>query len=347
MANFADVVWNAAQYKLPEIMQRPEFKHKPSTTLMTLKQGGAMLVPASERERVWNVKTSDSQTVEISTLNKQSTSAVTVRNHAASGNNNDGTKTTLSFVTRGRTFKNSVKQGDKSVFSLAEALAVQLRSAAIDLHGTLETYFLGLLNTNKTQVAVSLTPKSGSWDATNYLFQIANANKDRAFQKVRGFMREQYYQGELSAIVDEYFMQEAEHLIQQGQGNSTNLGWQFNGLNLGVTEELTTDAGYNGMGYVFPSGTVGFIDWIPSKNREGFGNTFQLGGRYRSMPDPLGSGLVFAVHELAAGADNSATYGESQDIDIVYEITIDVAFLKAPMSTSNLSPIVKFGLLES
>lgn len=347
MANFADVVWNAAQYKLPEIMQKPEFKHKPSTTLMTLKKGASMLVPASERERVWNVKTSDSQTVEISTLNKQATSAVTARAASHSGNNNDGTKTTLSFVTRGRTFKYSLKQADKSVFQLAEMLAVQIRSAAIDLHSTLETYFLGLLNTNKTQVVTSATPKSGVWDGTNHIFQIANAYSTRPFQKIRGFMREQYYQGELDAIVEEFLMQEAEHLIQQGQGNATNTGWQFNGLGLGVSEELTTDAGYLGMGYVFPTGTVGFVDWIPQLNRQNFGDTFQVGGKYRTMPDPLGSGLTFAVHEIAAGADNNATYGELQDVDVNYEITIDVAFLKAPMSTSNLSPIVKFGLLES
>lgn len=347
MANFADVVWNAAQYKLPEIMQRPEFKHKPSTTLMTLKKGAAMLVPASERERVWNVKTSDSQTVEISTLNKQATTAVTTRSHAHSGNNNDGTKTTLSFVTRGRTFKYSIKQANKTVFELGEMLAVQLRSAAIDLHGTLETYFLGLLNTNKTQVVTSATPKSGTWDATNFLFEIANAYAARPFQKIRGFMREQFYQGELDAIVEEFLMQEAEHLIQQGQGNATNYGWQFNGLGLGVSEELTTDPGYLGMGYVFPTGTVGFVDWIPQNNREGFGDTFQNGGKYRMMPDPLGSGLQFAVHELAAGADNSTTYGETQDVDVNYEISIDVAFLKAPMSTANASPIVKFGLKES
>ena len=33
MANFADNVWNAAQYKLNGMMVMPEYKHKPSAVL--------------------------------------------------------------------------------------------------------------------------------------------------------------------------------------------------------------------------------------------------------------------------------------------------------------------------
>ncbi len=347
MANFADVVWNAAQYKIPEIMQRPEFKHKPSSTLLALKQGGAMLIPASERERIWATKASDSQTVEAYMLVKQATTAVTARAAAHTGNNNDGSKTTLSFVTRGRTFKHSIKQADKNVFSIGEALAAQLRSAAIDLHGTLETYFLGLLNTNKSQVVVSTSPKSVAWDDTNYIAQISAGSENVPFQKIRGFMREQYYDGQLMSVLGEYLYQKAEFLMQQGNGNATNYGWQLQGLGLAPSQEITADAGYMDMGYVWPMGTVGFLDWIPRLNRNGFGDTFQVGGKYRTMPDPLGSGLMLAVHERATAADNNATVGETQDIDIEYEVSIDVAFLKAPMSTSNASPIFKFGLLEA
>ena len=350
MANYADIVWNAAQYKLKEMMLKPEFKHKPSTTLMTLKKNTEFLVPASERERVWNTKTTDQHTVEIATLDKQATTAKTARAAAHTGSINDGTKTTLTFVTRGRTFKYSLKQADGKIQSLAEMIAVQLRSAAIDLHGTLETYFLGLLNTNKSQVdvrdAASISQSGYTWDGDNYIAQIANADNNRAFQRIRAIMRQNYYQGQLDSIVDEYFIQEAEYLIQQGRGNATNLGWQFGSLGMGVSEELVPDEGYLGMGYVFPVGTVGFVDWLPRLNRDGFGATFQNGGSYSTIDDPLGSGLKFAVHQYAAGADNEGAAGETQDVDVEVEISLDVAFAKAPMSTSNASPIFKTGILE-
>jgi len=65
-----------------------------------------------------------------------------------------------------------------------------------------------------------------------------------------------------------------------------------------------------------------------------------------TIDDPLGSGLKFAVHQYAAGADNEGAAGETQDVDVEVEISLDVAFAKAPMSTSNASPIFKTGILE-
>lgn len=347
MANYADGAWGAAQYFLSDMMQMPEFKHKPSASLMMLQKGSQLLIPVSERERVWRTKESDQQTVDINIIVKQATTAATARAAAHTGSISDDNKATLTFVTRAQKFKYSLKGADRNIWSLGQQVAKQIRSAVIDLHGTLETYFLGLLNTNKTQVVVSATPKSGAWDATNHIFQIANDDETRKFQRIKGFMREQYYGGTpLDAIVDEYFLQEAEYIKMQGAGNNANLGWSLNGINLDVSEELTTDAGYKGMGYVFPSGTVGFVDWIPRMNRQGFGDTFQNGGSYSTLQDPLGSGLTFAVHQYAAGADNQNAAGETQDVDVQVEISVDVAYVQAPLSTANLSPIVKFGFQE-
>jgi hypothetical protein len=346
MANYADGAWGAAQYRLGEIMAMPEFKHKPSATLMQLAKGSQLLIPASERERVWRIKESDQQNVDINIIVKQATTAATARAYNHTGNINDDNKAPLTFVTRAQKFKYSLKGADRNIWQLGEQVAKQIRSAVIDLHGVLETYFLGLMNTNKTQVVVSDTPKSGKWDPVNHVFQILNADGTRKFQRVKGFMREQYYNGQLDAVVDEYFMQEAEYLRMQGAGNNQNLSWQIAGINMDVSEELATDNGYLGMGYVWPSGTVGFVDWIPRLNRIGFGDVFQNGGKYSTLLDPLGSGLTFAVHQYAAGADNNEAAGETQDVDVQVEISVDVAFVKAPVSTANLSPIVKFGFQE-
>jgi hypothetical protein len=240
-----------------------------------------------------------------------------------------------------------MKGADRNIWNLAEQIAKQTLSAVIDLHGTLESYFLAQLNTNKTQSVISLTPKSGTWDATNFIFQVANADANRKYQRVRGFMREQYYGGVFDAVIDEYFAQEYEYLMQQGAGNSANLAWQVANIQPEVSQEITSDSGYLGMGYVFPRGTVGFVDWIPRMNRDGFGDIFQTGGRYSKMKDPLGTGLNFAVHQYASAADNNSAAGETQDIDVQVEISLDVAFVIAPFGTSNLSSVVKFGMLES
>ena len=347
MANFLDAVWNAAQYKLNDMMNMPEYKHKASAAIQMFLGNTDFLVPASERERLWNQKPSDSSSVELYTINKQASDPITGRTYNHTGNNGDATKTSVTYVTRGEQFKYSIKQSEKSVFEMGDMLAKQLLSAAINTHGVIETYLTSWLNTNKSQVVTSLTPTGGSWDATNFIFDVAKADENLMFQRIRGFMRQQYYKGNYNFLHDEFAAQKAEYLIQQGQGNNTNYNWQMAGLNGYASQEIVPATNYDSQGYVIPMGTIGLLPWLPMKNREGFGDTFQNGGKFRTLPDPLGTGLQFAVHEYATGADNQATYGERQDVDVEVEISLDFAAVKAPMSTANASPIFKTGLKDS
>lgn len=346
MANYADSVWNAAQYKLNEMMNKPEFKHKPSAALSVFLKNTNFLVPASERERLWNQKTSDQQTVSTYNLEKQTVALGSARAAAHTGAVGDSGTADVSYTTYARKFKWSIKRAGRNVFDTAEMVAAQVRSAAIDLHAGIETALMSYLNTNKTQVVVSATPQSGEWDATNYLFGVLNADKDQYFQYLKTFMFEQYYGGTFDVINNVRAQANAAFLGQQGAGNQTNLGWTIDGMNMVPSTELANATGYDQMSYILPEGSIGILPWIPQENRSGFGSTFQNGGVYRSIPDPLGSGLTFAVHEYATGADNESNGAETQDVDIQVEMSIDLGPVKAPMSTSNLTPIVKAGLLQ-
>lgn len=346
MANYADSVWNAAQYKLSEMMNKPEFKHKPSAALSVFLKNTNFLVPASERERMWNQKTSDQQTVSTYNLEKQTVALGSARAYNHTGAVADSGTADLSYTTYSRKFKYSMKRADRNVFSTAEMVAAQLRSAAIDLHAGVETALMSYLNTNKTQSVISATPQSGAWDATNYLFGVLAADKTQYFQYLKMFMKEQYYGGSFDVINNIRAQAQAQYLGQQGQGNATNLGWQIDGMNMVASTEFTNATGYDWMSYILPEGSIGILPWIPQLNRQGFGDTFMNGGAYRTIADPLGSGLTFAVHEYATGADNESAGSETQDIDIEVEVSIDLAPLKAPMSTANLTPIIKAGQLQ-
>lgn len=345
MASYADVVWNAAQFKLNEMMNMPEFKAKPSAALSVFLKNTNFLVPASERERLWNQKPSDTTAVTLKTLDKQSITPVSERAHNHTGNINDGSTATASYTTYAAKFTYSIKQSDRHVFSLAEEIAAQMRSAAIALNSAIETALVSSLDTNKSQSVISLTPQSGTWDATNHIFGVANGYADFYFQHIQAFMAEQYYAGQFDLINNIGAAIKMGQIAQQGQGNATNLGWQIPGLNSVTSTELANEDGYDFMSYIIPEGTVGILPWIPMVNRSGFGNVFQNGGSYSSMPDPLGSGLTFAVHQYASGSDTSNAGGETQDVTIETEISIDLAPVYAPMSTANASPAFKTGLL--
>ena len=346
MANYADSVWGAALYKLKEDMLKPEFKYKPSTALTVMKRNSEFMIPASQREAMWKQKSSDSQTVTIKSLEKQTASVGSARAYDHTGAVGDSGTVNLSYTIYSRSFKYSLKRADYNVFSQGEMTAKQILSAAIDLHSDIETAQMAYLNTNKTQVVVSATPQSGVWDGTNYLFGVANTDANQYFQWLKMFMREQYYKGNFDVINNVRAQGNAQYLGQQGQGNATNLGWQIDGMDMGASTEFANVSGYDQMSYIIPQGSVGLVDWIPALNRAGHGDVFQNGGKFSTMPDPLGSGMTFAVHQYATGVDNDSAGSETQDVDIQVELSVDIAPFKAPMSTSNLTPIVKAGLLQ-
>jgi hypothetical protein len=349
MADYSTARWEAFQYKVDEMMQKPEFKYKPSPALTKYLNNTDFLVPASEKERVLGVKQSDQDTVYVNLINKQSISTGNARAHDHSGSKNDSTREQLSFTTYDADFTYSLKESDRTIWAQAEIVAKQIMSAAIALHSSIETALLAQLNTDKSQVVQNASPRSGDWDGSNYIFGVANNDYDLFLQRVKGFMREQHYRGMvMDSILDETLWQKANFLANQGVANNENLAFQFGGVDFGqeATQELTLDSGYVGMGYIFPMGGIGIIQWIPRLNRQGFGDPGREGGFYTSIPDPLGSGLEFAVHERYESADNDGSSGETQDVNVHVELSVDLAPLAAPMSTANESPIFKFGVKQ-
>jgi len=345
MASYTDSVWNAAQYKLNEMMNMPEFKAKPSAALSIFMKNTNFLIPASERERMWNQKPSDTTGVTLKTLNKQTISTGSARAHDHTGSINDSSTATASYTTYSADFTYSIKQADRNVFSLGEEVAAQIRSAAIALNAAIETALVSSLDTNRSQAVISLTPQAGTWDASNYWFGVANGEDDFYFQRIQAFMNEQYYTGNFDVLNNIGASIRLAQIAQQGQGNQTNLGWQIPGINAATSTAFANETGYDYMSYILAEGTIGVLPWIPTLNRQGFGDTFSNGGRYSTMLDPLGSGLTFAVHEYAAGSDTSSAAGEVQDVTVQVELSIDLAPVYAPESTSNANPVFKVGLL--
>ena len=190
MANHADARFKAAIYTLNERMKMPEFKRKPSAALMKFLKFRDFLVSTEDLNSQLMSKRSDQDTMEIKLLNKQSISTGSARAYNHSGSKNDSRAKTVTFTTVTADFSYSVKEADRVVWNEVDMVAAKMWSAFIALHSTIETTMLAQLNTNKSQVIVPTTPVSGTWDATNHIFQILNGDYDVFLQKLKGFMRE-------------------------------------------------------------------------------------------------------------------------------------------------------------
>ncbi|MNH38005.1 hypothetical protein D3C79_989760 [compost metagenome] len=91
---------------------------------------------------------------------------------------------------------------------------------------------------------------------------------------------------------------------------------------------------------IMPEGMFGALPWIPSQNRKGVGDYNSVLGGFGVFTDPFGTGLEFAVHGYSERADTSAQNGDTQDVVLQMEVSIDICPKVAPLSQAATETIV-------
>ena len=338
MANYANSLLVNAQAMLAESYQKPEFRHRDYALTKVVIDNATNLLPELNQ-----IKTSDQRTVDTFALTHTASDAVTARahNHSAAAFG-DSQKVTLSFSTIGQEFKTSLKMADRNFLTASQMLMARLNSAWIHALDTLEAAIATSLNTNKSQVNGATDSELGTWDTTNYKWDVPAANETLYFASLASFMRQNKYAGLIDCVNDPQGYVQANKIGNQGGGNANNLAWQLSGLNIIESINLSHSAGEQASCYLIPKDTVGLVTWIPTLNREGKETKDYT---YTNMFDPFGLGIQAAIHIREVGADNSSTVGETQDVTIEYEMTFDYDIVYAPISTSNAATVFKGVLL--
>lgn len=329
----------ASQQRIMGRYTEAELRMKATPSLTVMLQNGVQLMPAIEA-----VKTSDSRTNSTYILDKSSHTIGNARAHAHTGSKGSSTKVDLSWTTYAGDFNISLKNADNNVFNWNEMFDNEIRSTMIDIHEDIEADNMTWLNTYKSQVIVPTTSGVLTWDSTNYIGGVASADVDYFVQIAKAFMWENKHKGSFDMFVEPGLYVKLERALNQGGGNSTNLGFQFDNVNIYPTTGAVATAvsGYSGLAFIAPTGMIGAAAWIPQLNRNGKETKNYT---YDSMTDIFGTGMPIAVHVYETGADNSSKGGELQDVDQEWELSVDICKFYAPTSTSNEYPIFKLGLL--
>lgn len=338
MANNAYSLLVTAQAKLAAKFAAPEMRHKDyAITRIMLANANVMLPTLAE------LKTSDQRPVEAYAFTKPASDAVTTRagSHSAAAFG-DTQKVTPSFVTRGQLFKASLKMADRNFMNAVDMLANRMEAAWIHLLDTIEAANAAYLAANKSQVQDATSGELGAWNGTDFVWEVDNANKAWYFQYIQSMMAVNNYGGMMDFLADPVSFAISQQLAAQGAANSTNTQFTIGDLNVAQSTSLAPVSGYTGYGYIIPQGTIGLLTWVPRANRE---NREMKAETFTTMNDPFGLGLTGAIHITEVSADNSAAGGEVQDVNIQYELTIDFAGVKAPLSVSNESTIFEAALL--
>jgi hypothetical protein len=301
---------------------------------------------------VADIKASDKRTVYTYMLKKMASSNGTARAVAPTGVQADSAQITLNWVTFQETLSVFMQVGADNVFDTMTLLDHQIMQKQMRIRERIGTYIVQQLHNNRTQTApFTTTARNMNWSAANSAYENDAAEITKFFQNAASIMRQNKYYDKLDAIVDPIVFKQADFLRSQGAANGTNLSFQFSNYNPdGIMEHAvlgsTVSVPYaSGSAIVLPNASFALIPWIPKINREGYGDYESFNGGYGTVPDASGAGIEYAVRGWAQKADGSSNGSVVQDIQINLELSVDVSFNVAPLSTATESAIYEFGQL--
>ena len=343
MANFATAVLVKAQTKLINRFQTNELRFRdPAVHKLFLKNTSIMMPDYNQ------VKTRDDRTVETNYITRTSRALGSARSHNHTGAQGDSAILTPTWATYTDKFVSTIKEADNKVYALEELHMSKMQNVVANFAEGLETVAAAFLFANRSGVNVSTA--EGTFDATDDTFEIIDTvNGDRAIQITRMNMDINGYQGiNFDIVCDSIAYAKFQYQAAQGVSNSTNTSFQFQGVTFVHDPSLTAAAAglvsaySKGYWIAVPEGSIAALPWIPKQNREGV--DFSNVAKYGQIMNPI-DGATYAVHTYDEGVDGTSLGGYTQDVKVETEISIDVAYVTAPLSTATESSLMAFALV--
>jgi hypothetical protein len=335
MANFDTSNLVTAQTMVNKKYEAPELRMKPAPAFGLLSANSDFLIVGAE-----TLRTREDRAIEAHLLARTKRASGASRTHNHTGTIDDSQKVTLAWTTKSDKTSISLKLLDKSLFDFNTVLANKLEQCCMNILEDKETEVITYLRAQRAQQQPTL--KGATFSAANDAVEIAASNTNRFYQLLKSVMKQNYFSSQLDVIADNLLYVNAEYMAAQGGGNQANLQFQFSNMTILESNELT-DANYaDGIVLAMPKQSVGALNWIPKQNRTGWGdyNTYEGGyGTFQFM------GYTFALHGYVERADTSASNGDTQDVLMQFELSLDTSLNKAPLNyTTNRtdSVIVEF-----
>ena len=340
MPNRVSANFVKAQAKLVQAFQSSELRFRYPATYLALKQNSVIMFPNYEE-----LRKREDRTVETNYATRSKRALGTARTHNHTGTKGDTALLTPTWGTNSDVFNMSLKQADTSLYNAQEQMNLEVQNVISNFMEGYETQATAYLFANRS--GVNIGTAEGTFDAVDKVFEIATANESRAIQISKINVNANKYPDGATVFCDSISYAKFEYQAAQGAQNNTNLSFQFNGLTyvhcveLGALAAALVSAYSKGFWIIVPTGTVAVLPWIPIQNRIGVETKENV---YTSLLNPV-DGETYAVHSYETRADDSANNGYTQDVVTQYQISQDLAFAKAPLSTANETPILAYGIV--
>ena len=332
-----------AQAILLSNFQDAELRSKDNATFRQILQTSNIMLPDYE-----SLRTREDRAVNAKYINRSSRALGGGRAHNHTGPVGTAGSLTPSWTSYDDVFSNTLKQGDNNVFNNTQMLVSEFTNVFLNFNAGLETAATNFLFAGRS--GVNIATQEGTFDAADDVFQVTAATDENRFmQIVSSTMEVNKYRGALDVYCDTVSFNKFKYQANQGSGNSANLSFQFSmgdvnfihSIELGALGAGLVGAYAKGFCIAVPRGTVAALPWIPVQNRMGHVDSE---GDYSTIINPA-DGISYALHTYKQRVDGTATGGYTQDVATEFEVSIDVAFDKAPLSTATESTLQAFALV--
>lgn len=336
MANYATAALLTAQTKLASKYNEAELRRKLRPAVQMALQNSDYSIPDANAQKV-----AEQRPVEVHYKLKKAPGASTTKAARHTGSKGDSSKLTLSWNRWTETFSFSRKLLFNKVFGAQEIFNHEVEQAIQNLQDRAESAAVAYLVANRCQLLAAAIEENGTgtWDDVNLCLDIAAGDINYFPQLAKTFMWGRHYRGALDVIADLRLMPILERVRNQGAGNATNTGFQFDGFNAVPTTDEILAANTKGQALVMPQGIFSGLNWNDPLNRQVFGRDNDYVGMLTTMRDPFGLNAVYDVSVYTDRADTSGIDGHVQDIMDEYEISLCIGWALPPLSTTDDSVV--------
>jgi hypothetical protein len=328
MAYFVPSALVAGQAKFTERMLSGEWR-LPDSVAFNAAQKSVIANPS-----LADIRTREDRSVYAYFPIRQTAIGSSARAYNHTGARGDSLSKTITWTTFAEPFSISIKQADNNIFSFAEMYASTLQNACFNLINRADAWFVAQLVADKTQYSAG--GGKGAWNGSSLNTEIPLSEQNYFFQNIRRLMEFNLYRGQLVVIADDSAFVLAQRLQALGSANAVNYGFQFAGLDvLATTRTILGTTNYGGSALAFENGLVAIEPWVPKQNRKALDmvKAYEYNGDYGQFFVPSLPGVPFAIHAYSLRADNASLGGYTQDLQMEVEVSFDLAYVSAPLST--------------
>ncbi len=303
-----------------------------------------------------NIRKREDRAVSLFSPIRSASSTATGRTIDGRFSRNDSQETPITWTPHVSGFEVTLKETGINMISAADNWKNGMQGAIMDCMEKAEASYSAKLIAGLSQINAGGV--YGAFDGATNTWNIPLADKENFFQNIKSNLKVNGYKGAPTVIMDTKAALLTGHQIEQGTGNSTNLGYQYRGMNMVETNNalITGGAAFNGSAIAFESGLCGVDFWIPGENRKSLDPVQALttNGTLGQIIVPFFDAnnnkvyeVPFALYVRTIAADTLATNGSAQDFVTIVEVSIDSAFIMGELSKATETPILGYKLLAA